>query len=811
MALETSLTSKTWNPFDGSTYVGSPADQIEFDYSTLGFTPSAGDSYKSTSGDVFKVYVNGVRIYRASDADYASGTGFLEDGDTVTTLNSIKQANGTSTTAATWADTHDNVWTIDTANQLVTIDTGNILATALYKTQANSGLFASGYNSAGTANPDIAFSSSTIIEVRRASQNESSPSVDFSNASILTEQDLDNSSLNVFHMAQQAVVTAEKALPFNSGSGVYEAYQPGTLTRKKITQVADGVADNDAVNIGQFAVQEVAVAADLALTNADVVLTHADVVLTHADEVLTRADTVLTAADVVTTNADVVITNADVVAANASADAVAVMYDAFHDKFLGSMADGATQGTNPTTNGTWAKNSSSITVVSASNIKVGQVVTGTGIPKPTDTPPRPKPNVISIDGTTVVISDNMDALGSAVALTFTGYGIYGDFNGGKDGPALNNDGDALADGMLYFNTSDDVMLVYDETSSAWKRTTPTSSEQTAINAVNADATDIGAVAGKATEIGRLGTTDAVADLALLGTTAIADPSTGDLKLVADIHANVTSCAAISEDITQVVGELVYKEDLGGIADAVTTSTGNNITDVADNETNINAVAGKATEIGRLGTVDAVADMAILGSTTVTDDMALLAIPAVITDMDLLGATGVIADMDAIGATGVIDDLETVANISANVATVAGISANTTTVAGISANVTTVAGVSANVTTVAGSIADVNRYANEYTIASSAPGSPSEGDLWYDSTNNVLKYHTGSAFSVIAAGLGEVADDTSPTLGGNLDVGGNSIVSVSNADITIAPNGSGEINLNGTVNTDNLTIDFGSIA
>ena len=31
MALETTLTSKTWNPFDGTTYVNT--DQIEFDYS----------------------------------------------------------------------------------------------------------------------------------------------------------------------------------------------------------------------------------------------------------------------------------------------------------------------------------------------------------------------------------------------------------------------------------------------------------------------------------------------------------------------------------------------------------------------------------------------------------------------------------------------------------------------------------------------------------------------------------------------------------------------------------------------------------
>ena len=133
-------------------------------------------------------------------------------------------------------------------------------------------------------------------------------------------------------------------------------------------------------------------------------------------------------------------------------------------------------------------------------------------------------------------------------------------------------------------------------------------------------------------------------------------------------------------------------------------------------------------------------------------------------------------------------------------------------AGISANVTTVAGVSANVTTGAGSIADVNRYANEYKIASSAPGSPSEGDLWYDSTSNSLKFYNGSSFAAIAAEtFTSLVVDTSPQLGGNLDVNVQSIVSASNGDITIAPNGSGEINLNGTVNTDNLKMDFGSIA
>ena len=142
-------------------------------------------------------------------------------------------------------------------------------------------------------------------------------------------------------------------------------------------------------------------------------------------------------------------------AAKNSAASVSNIFDSFDDTYLGRMADSDSQGTNPTTNGTWAKNSSTITVASGSNIKVGQVVTGTGMPT------SPKPNVISVDGTTVIISENMVAAGSAVALTFTGYGVYGDYNISKDGPALNNDGDALQTGSLYFNSTDNEMRILD--------------------------------------------------------------------------------------------------------------------------------------------------------------------------------------------------------------------------------------------------------------------------------------------------------------------------------------------------------------
>ena len=84
-----------------------------------------------------------------------------------------------------------------------------------------------------------------------------------------------------------------------------------------------------------------------------------------------------------------------------------------------------------------------------------------------------------------------------------------------------------------------------------------------------------------------------------------------------------------------------------------------------------------------------------------------------------------------------------------------------------------------------------------------------------SQNVVFKYATGSGTSAtIANGKtilayakaddgtnpnivavefgGDVVDDTSPQLGGDLDVNGNDIVSTSNADIDIVPNGTGDV-------------------
>ena len=207
------------------------------------------------------------------------------------------------------------------------------------------------------------------------------------------------------------------------------------------------------------------------------------------------------------------------------------------------------------------------------------------------------------------------------------------------------------------------------------------------------------------------------------------------------------------EVTTVAGSITNVNTVATNISAVTNVNDNltNINTVNSNSTNINAVAGQISFSEDLG---AITDSVSTGSGT---------------------------------------NITTVATNIANVNTVAGISANVTTVAGINANVTTVANANSNITTVADSIADVNRYANEYKISNSAPGSPSAGDLWYDGSNNVLKYYTGSTFTGITPGLTDILNDATPELGGHLDCNDKNLTEV------------------GTISGDNLTLDFGTLS
>ena len=204
-------------------------------------------------------------------------------------------------------------------------------------------------------------------------------------------------------------------------------------------------------------------------------------------------------------------------------------------------------------------------------------------------------------------------------------------------------------------------------------------------------------------------------------------------------------------------------------------------------TEVTTVAGKAVEIGRLGTADAVADMAILGTADVVADLNTLGTADVVADLNTLGTADVVADMNTLAVTSVVNNMDTVATNVANVNTTAGSISNVNTTAGSIANVNTVAGSIANVNTTAGSItnvnsvagsianvnttasnlANVNNFANRYRIASSAPTSSlDEGDLYFDTTSNELRVYNGSAWQGGVTATGNLAGLGANTFTGN---------------------------------------------
>ncbi|MAO20350.1 MAG: hypothetical protein CMJ25_06310 [Phycisphaerae bacterium] len=134
-------------------------------------------------------------------------------------------------------------------------------------------------------------------------------------------------------------------------------------------------------------------------------------------------------------------------------------------------------------------------------------------------------------------------------------------------PTLDNDGDALTDGALYFNTTDDVMKVYDLGNTTWRQIQLTTSDQANVNTVAADLSGSNTIGTVATDIANVNTT-------------------------ATNIANINTTAGIDTEITNVSG-------ISAAISAVN-SNSSNINAVNANSTNINLVASNNTNVTNVG-------------------------------------------------------------------------------------------------------------------------------------------------------------------------------------------------------------------
>ena len=269
-------------------------------------------------------------------------------------------------------------------------------------------------------------------------------------------------------------------------------------------------------------------------------------------------------------------------------------------------------------------------------------------------------------------------------------------------PSTDNDGNALLTGALYFNSSSN--QIFNWTGSAWEAIKPTSSEQTNINVLSASAV--------VADMAILGTTDVAADMAILATNDV----------VADMNVLGTS-------------DVVTDMNTLGTADVVNDMNvlGSSATVTAMNLLGTSAVV---TDMGILGTADVVSDMNTLATADIVNDMNVLGTSANVTAMGLLGTAAVVEDLGILGTSDIVADMALLGT-SANVSAMDVIGTST---------------VVANIATVAANVAGVNSFAERYRVGSSNPTSDlNEGDLFYNTTSNVVLFYNGSNWITIVAG------------------------------------------------------------
>ncbi len=378
-------------------------------------------------------------------------------------------------------------------------------------------------------------------------------------------------------------------------------------------------------------------------------------------------------------------------------------------------------------------------------------------------------------------------------------------------PSVDNDGDALLDGALYFNTTDNVTKVYDSGNSVWRLLKISDANQAKINTVEASISNVNtvgnaianvnAVAGNATNINNV-----AGNSSNINTVA---GSNTNINTVASNNANVSTVATDITSVNTVATEInnnnlqtvasninavrTAADDLNEATSEIDTVANaiTNVDTVGTNISNVNTVAGiqanVTTVAGISSNVTSVAGNASNINSAVSNASNINAAVANQTNINAVNANK--TNIDAVAGNN--SNITAVANNQSNINAVAadasdiGIVAADGTdiglVAGSISSVNTTAGAIANVNTVANNISNVSSFAGTYQIANSDPSvdgagnSLSEGDLYFNTAINELKVYDGSAWQSGVTNINNYLAKAGGQMTGNITFSGSQTV------------------------------------
>ena len=189
-------------------------------------------------------------------------------------------------------------------------------------------------------------------------------------------------------------------------------------------------------------------------------------------------------------------------------------------------------------------------------------------------------------------------------------------------PTVDNDGNALIDGALYFNTTDNVTKVYDLGNTAWVLLKLTPADQAKVNTVQASIGNVNTVAGDISNVnavaGNASNVNAVAGNAsnintVAGAASNVNAVGGSISNVNTVASNISNVNTVAADIAKVVkvaddlNETVSEIE---VAAADLQEATSEIDTVANSITNVDLVGQNISNINAIGTV-------LAGQTTYT--------------------------------------------------------------------------------------------------------------------------------------------------------------------------------------------------
>lgn len=280
--------------------------------------------------------------------------------------------------------------------------------------------------------------------------------------------------------------------------------------------------------------------------------------------------------------------------------------------------------------------------------------------------------------------------------------------------------------------------------------------------------------------------DISADISSLADIEDGTTATDAISGLAAIKANVTTVAGIASNVTNVAGNASNINSAVSNASNINSAVSNasninaavsnasNINAAVSNASNINAVVADANDIGTVATnitnVNSVAAKSSLITSDFVSDLNQLAVTDVINDINLLATSDIVSDLNTLATSDIVSDLNTLAtsDIVSDVNTLATSDIvtdlnllatsdfvsdlNTLATSGNVTAINNVSGSIANVNTAATALNEITSFNDLFSVGSSAPSSPSAGDLWYDTTNSSLKVYVGSSFQTAGAYL-----------------------------------------------------------